>query len=257
MKKRLSALFLGTCIFFASFSCSNTQATSKQEQTKIDNSDTNVSMIVQEYEGDNIVEIPMISYDGQQPALAEYEGKNPEIEMINNDIKANVLQKYNDFAETSGEDWLEIKTYPFTNDRMIQLVITYAVFPAYGTDGDIMSYNFDKENNEWVSIDAALSWFDIPRSFVEDEAKKLFSGNENEQVNKVEIAGFRYIDNDTVEFLLKLFIDNPDADPWDGFFSYIYRRSSYQDFNKIDPREPFPTGQLDTMKPSLSYGRQK
>lgn len=262
-KYRSSVMFLG--VFFLSvaiISCggksqSTDKKTASDTEPAIDNSQTEISMIVQEYNEDNIIEIPMISYDGQQSALTRYNGKNPEIEMLNNDIKNGITQEYNNFRDDEEGFWMEIKTYPFTNKHMIQFVMTSILLPNYATEGNIVSYNFDKVNNEWISVDTALERLGIDQTFVVKDAKRRFvPGNKNEVVDKIEVAGFRYINKEVTEFFLKIFVENPDADPWDGFFSYIYTTKN-QTLAKLDADSPFDLKELDVMNPPLYYAREK
>lgn len=216
-----------------------------------------VGMMEQNYEGNNIVEIPMIMYDSDQPWLAEYGGKHPVLEMINNHIKANLLQTYNDFNGFNDSDdfQIEIKTYPFTDKRMIQLIITQILYPNYGTEGDIMSYNFDKDNNERITLDAMFERLNISQDAIEKGAKNSFvSERGKEYVDKVEVQGFRYIDDNSADFFLKIFVINPDADPWDGLYKYSYTPKE-QKLSKLDIEQPFKISELDVMDPPLHYSR--
>lgn len=215
-----------------------------------------ISMMEQNYEGNNIVEVPMIMYDSEQPWLAEYGGKHPELEMLNNDIKANVLRMYNDFEDSDEKDfWIEIKTYPFTNKQMIQLVINQIMYPNYGTEGDIISYTFDKVNDEWIGLGAMLERLNISQNVIEEGATNSFVSEQgNEYVDKVEIQGFRYIDDNSADFFLKIFVINPDAEPWDGLFQYSYTPTE-QTLRKLDMERPFKVSELDVMDPPLHYSR--
>lgn len=232
-KAQLSAMILATGILSLAFSnCVSKSRTTSNESTsvsefEINNDKTKLCMMEQEYKGNNIAEIPMISYDGSQPALAVYGRKNPEIEMINNEIKNGIMQLYNGYRDAEDEnEWIEIKTYPFTSKRLIQFIITSVMLPDYGTDGDLMSFNFDKVNNERIYVETALERLGIDKEFIEKSVQKLFLPSYGKQyVGKVEIAGFRLINDNTTEFFLKMFITNPDADPWDGFSAiYIHQR---------------------------------
>jgi len=251
--KRFRIFVLFFVIYFSAYNCggkpqSTANGSAPESTPVIDNSETTVSMMTQEYDKSNIAEIPMISYDG----------KNPVIEMLNNDIKQGIQQKYNSFVNAPEDDmWIEIKTYPFTDKRMIQLIITDIIYPNYGTDGDIVSYNFDKDNNEWISVAIALERLDIDNKFVEKGVKRLFvPSNEEEQVDNIEIAGFRYIDSNTTEFFLKIAVINPSADPYDGIFIYTYSPQK-QTLTRFDIKHFLNSShQPDKMTPPLYYGRQ-
>lgn len=250
----LSAILLSGC---TGKSGAQNGQTKESEITMNTRSGTYVGMMEQNYDGGNTVEVPMIMYDGEQPAFAEYGGKNPEIEMLNNDIKANVMLKCNNFRDSAEDEneWIDIRTYPFTDNRMIQLIITYAIFPAYGTEGDIMSYNYDKENNEWIPIDKVLEQLGITQTDIEKDAKAFFvSDNKKEYVDKVEIGGFRYVNDKTTDFFLKLSVINPDAEPWDGLFRYRFAAEK-KTLIKLDFQRLFEPNEPDVMDPPLSYAK--
>ena len=258
-QNRLHALFSTIILSLLAVlnGCNNKAHSANDKADGINNDDTFVDMMEQNYERENIVEIPMIMYDGQQPTLAEYGGKNPEIEMLNNDIKANLMLPYNDFEDSDDKDsWIQIRTYPITNNQMIQLIISNMLCPNYGTDGDIVSYNFDKTKNEWVGLDTVFEQLGISRNTIETGAKNAFVPEyEGEYVDNVEVQGFRYINGDSVDFFLKIFVINPDADPWNGLYRYSYTPKS-QTLNKLNMEQPFNVSELDVMNPPLYYGRK-
>ncbi|MCL1793248.1 MAG: hypothetical protein FWG34_05210 [Oscillospiraceae bacterium] len=246
-----------------------TEATKGDELVlaSIDNSETKIGIMTQEYIGDNIAEILMIKYDGNQPALEQYNWKNPEIETINLAIKSEVQQVYDDFMNEMAKfgddwfDWIEIKSYPFTSDDYLQIVMTYAAYPIYGTDGEMTSYNFSKKENRYVTLEEAMGEFGLDEKTIAQNAKALYiprSGSD--YIEEIKTVGFlfcRGTDPYTI-FLLEVTIETPGAGEWKSFYAYepnilsrqldeFYELSSYCLFDPYD---------MDQMDPPLCYGRE-
>ena len=235
-------------------SADKTENYQESEEITIDNSKTGISMMTQEYIEDNIAEIPYITYDGEQPALAEYGGKNPEIDMINNALKNGIQQTYLDFMENREGDFIEIRTYPFSSDTYIQFVITCNTYPSYGTVGQLSSYNFDKASNHFIGLDEILENSNLNRETITKDVQKLFKPETpNLSISKVEIAGF-LIENGTVNFLLDVTIDNTQAEPWSYFYSYIPETKT---LTRLDARQLFAPSKMVQMEPPLSYQKQE
>jgi len=229
----------------------------------IDNSETEIGIMTQEYVGDNIAEILMIKYNGNQPALEQYNWKNPEIETLNNTIKAGIQKEYNEFMASSGNDpwWIEIKSYPFTSEKYLQIVTTSVVNPVHGTDGDMQSYNFSKKENRYITLEEVMAEWGFTEKILEENVKKLYEPDDpGSYISKVEPAGFLFCGNTEpyTVFLLEVTIDNPDAGDWKHFYAYepnaknkqlekFYRLDSYNSL--FDPYE------MDQMDPPLYYGQ--
>lgn len=189
-----------------------------------------IGMMEEFNDGNNIAEIPMI----------HYEGDNPELMMLNNDIKANVMLPYNEFMDNKEEyESIRIKTYTFTNDGKIQFIITRAIYPNYATDGDILSYNYNKKTNKWESLEVVLGTdmdFSYHKEIIRDKFKAI--GRANESVKEIELKAYRTIDAETMEYFVKITVDNPDSDPWDGIFRYVYSIED-QELKRLDLENPF------------------
>ncbi|MDR1426904.1 MAG: hypothetical protein LBJ08_04000 [Bifidobacteriaceae bacterium] len=120
---------------------------------RIDNTATAIEVLEQSYEGNDIVEILWLTYDGQQPALKEAGWKNPEIEAINRDIQQAVLLPAQQREPAQG-DWVdrltEIRSYPFTSTDYLQIATTNVAYPNNGSVGALCSWVFDRRANIWV-----------------------------------------------------------------------------------------------------------
>lgn len=220
----------------------------------VDNSQTEISVMTQEYEGDNIAEILMIRYDGQQPVFEQYNWKNPEIEALDLTIKSGIQQIYNDFMNDRGESWIEIKSYPFTSDDWLQIVTTWNIYPTYGTDGDMESYNFNKKQNRYVTVDDAMNDFGLTKDVIAQKAKELYVPDyPSKYIKEIEPKGFlicQGAEGPYTMFLLEVLTDNPDAGEWKNFFAYIPQLNEFYQLNGNCLFDPYD---MDQMDPPLSY----
>ncbi len=215
--------------------------------TAIDNSKTAIGMMTQEYIGDNIAEIPMIFYDGLQPSLKDYNHKNPEIELINGEIKNGIQQTYNNFNK-KGKDWIEIKTYPFTSKRYIQFIITSTVFPNYGTDGSVCSYNFDKSKNKWISIEEILKDMKLTKGELAKKVSNMYaSENKTSSITKAVAKGF-LLSGKSAEILLEVNIKHKNSEPEQRICKYSPSNQHLIFYNGICLYDKSKT---DKMKPPL------
>lgn len=210
-----------------------------------------IGFMTQEYIGDNIAEIPYIEYDGET---------NPEIESINRSLNQGIQQVYDGFMETADEDaWIEIKSYPFTSERFLQAVVTHVVYPTYGTDGDMLSVNYDKVSEVWLSTEAALEYAELRAEDLVHNVTGLFEPEyPSQSVGEVKVSGFlvheypEEIDGDSlfIEFLLEITVENSEAEPWKSFYSYTPRLESLFRLNSSCLFDPFDMDQAD---PPLFY----
>ena len=229
----------------------NENGNNKNEDTpkenEIDNSETEIGVLTQEYIGENIAEILWINYDGSQFEETNY--KNPEIEQLDLTIKTELLYMYNDFMNDPGEYWIEMKSYPFTTGEWLQIVTTYIIYPTYGTDGTIVSYNFNKKQNRYVTVEDAMSEAGLTNAIITDKVKELYMPDyPSKYISDVKTKGFRILEDENGQFtmfLLEVTEDNPDAGEWTNFYAYIpkpkydlfYSLSSYCLFDPYDMDE--------------------
>jgi len=219
--KKILMLLLAVLLLFSLVACNNgdagnTEGTGDNPKgnIKVDNSETSIGMVTQEYIGDNIAEIPMITYDGSQSAFDEFNHKNPGIEPINMEIKNTFAQEYNDF-DTDGDAWIEIKTYPFVDSKYVQIVITKNVFPNYATDGEVVSFNFDKDKNAAVTLEEIMKVQGLTLEKIESNVKELYKeAGDMGEITEVAVNGFMIMDEGLyTEYLLEVDIEHPDSDP--------------------------------------------
>jgi hypothetical protein len=242
----------------------------------IDNSATRIDFQIQEYGdgqyGSGPVEVPIFAYDGAQPALDQFDHKNPELEAINMTIATDLLDPLNALlggAEESGatsddtgddQSWAEIRSYPFTSEEYLQVVSTLAVFPNYGDDGEVFSWVFDRKANKWVESETVYAAAGLTADALLVAAREAYVPEAaGETVLSVEPAAFRYRAEEdgtySPEFLLEAQIDNPAGDPWRGLFGYAHSADGGSVMWHLNPNSLFDPAELDTTDPPLAYAR--
>jgi hypothetical protein len=218
-----------------------------------DNSATAIQMAANERSGQNIGEIAMIAYDSHSPALASNGGKNPEIEKINDAIRNGALRRYNAFRAKNGNGWVEAKSYPFTSERYLQIVMTYVEHPSRGSDGEIFSYNFDKQENLAISLETVLKeqGLDGEGAFLK-KAKSLF----RPQAKGLKMAfavpkGFLVPKGGgAAEILFEGTLAKAGESPWVHFFCMSLAKGEVRQLNS---EILFPPQEMDRTSPPLFY----
>jgi len=210
--------------------------------------DARITFMVQEYIGYNIAEIPYIEYDGD---------RRDSIDALNRSLNQGIRQIYDDFMNGLTEDdpsWIEIKSFPFTTDKRLQVVITYATFPSYGTDGEIFSVNYDKVNDIWLGIDYALHLEGLGFEDFEESVMRLFEPDiPSHVIEDIKIGGFIIHEGDAgmyVQFFLELITTAESFGPWTSFYSFAPR---FDSLFILDTSFMFEPGDLDKMDPPLHY----
>ncbi|MDR1798214.1 MAG: hypothetical protein LBR44_12420 [Clostridiales Family XIII bacterium] len=109
-----------------------------------------ITMFAQEYGGDGAIEVPLL-----EPA--EGQEATDTLTEVNEAILAFAGDYEQYMAEEPGDGtWLELKCYPFRNEKYVQIVLTRAVYPAYATQGNIFSVCYDYQLDQIYTIDEAV-----------------------------------------------------------------------------------------------------
>jgi hypothetical protein len=222
----------------------------------INNEATRIAMATQIYDGDNIVEIPEMVYDHENPELSKFNGQNLNLEAINRIIEENAKTVYNEFmvSHNPESESIEIKTYPFSSENYLQFVVTVKRYPNYGTDGDIFSGNFDIYYNRDIITEDMLLKLDLTQENLTEKIKGLFSSTGSEDsIESVEFAGF-LLEQGPEKNLTKMFLEiqlsNPETEGFKVFYQYVPETG---ELSKLDADTPFDPAGLDQMDPPLHY----
>jgi hypothetical protein len=260
MKKALHGLLNVILALLLAACCGGVAGATGQNAPNIalNNDSSKIGVMTQEYVGNNIAEILMINYNGAQPALARYGGRNPEIESFNNAIKFGIQQRYNEFmSKQQDRDWIEIKSYPFSTAEHLQIVTTAATYPSYGSDGDIASYNFNKKENRFMALADVMKELGLDQHKLVKKVKELYvPKNPSQSVEKVTATGFLVRSAPSgplTQLLLEVVIHNSASEPWKHFFSYT---PALNELFKLNADCLFDPNDMDRMDPPLVYQRQ-
>lgn len=154
------------------------------------------------------------------PYFASYNYDEPEAEVLNQRISEELSESYNASWEDT-ENWLEIKSYLYSNEKYLQAVSTIIQYPNYGTYGDVYSYNYDITNQKAMTLEDGLALSGISEADLLMAVEEAYQPDgEGEEYNKAELGGFRVKDDGTLDFYLKLFINNSLADDHDMLAVY-------------------------------------
>lgn len=218
MKKRMLFLALAAASLFTVTACSADQpsapGSATQSEASVPQEPPELKLSVDMKQGDSTVQIPEFVSPGD----------NPETRALNDKIQENHTNLYEEWKSTANSvRQLEVKTYPFANDRYVQAVVTQLEFPTFGTQGDVFSYNYDIKNHKAITLAEAIAMSN--GKFQHTEAS-LLSGltiaNLPEQVTmeRAELKGFRILDNGHIDCYAKVHFSQGDAE--EGKYDMIY-----------------------------------
>ncbi|MDR1914911.1 MAG: hypothetical protein LBQ68_10595 [Clostridiales bacterium] len=203
-----------------------------------------IGFAVQEYEGSNIAEIPKIEYGGDNI---------PEIDYINDSIKNGLQEIYNGFKSgNSTDEWVEIRSYPFTSDDYLQVVVTTNFFPSYGTDGDLFSINYDRKNNHQLTITEAFNATGITFENLKDKVSEVYEPeNEGDRMEEVNATSFVIKDGEYI-LLVEIYVFNESGEPYKAFYSFDPVNGV---LTRLDKDRLFDPSELDQTDPPLKYAQ--
>ena len=202
-----------------------TEETTEPEETQIDEPTVEkektpvvtIGMQMQKYGSDlnkdepnqyGIVEIPCFMSDVDSDVVTE----------LNDQIQSDLMPTYEEGMED--ERWTEIKSYVYSDDHYEQVLVTGVTYPIYGTDGDIFSYVYDKDNQKAVSLTDAFT----DAKTTEDELKQAIITAYEElstgmTVKDIQFGAFRYTKHG-IHFYPILTLSAEGADDWNHFSEY-------------------------------------
>ena len=205
-------------------------------------------MQVQEYIGDNVIEIPKIT------------GITSEnVDLINEDF--DLLKTNYETFDTTGAEWWELKTYPSTTDQYLNIVIHSNLYPTYGTQGNVSSWNYDYVNDKYLSIEDALTMAGLTKEELSEKFEaQLAKDNEKNTDNApkaidFQASAFRILADGKVELFCEVDLEYPQADTGTNHVIYTYSAAD-ETFTESEGRtliEDVET--LDKMDPPLYYAQ--
>ena len=175
----------------------------------------------QKYDARNIVEILELKDSA----------KNAEVDAFNKAVRATVGKFYDAYAKNSKNPeyretyWVEIRSYPFTNENFLQVVTSYVELPTYGSSGEIVSFNYDRKRGRFINLSDILKEYGYTEKTLAERVKKWYTPDEGfHSIAGIKPKGFVIFEGSwgrDVQILLEVELDaRPDADTWVYFYSF-------------------------------------
>ncbi len=198
------------------------------------------SMLYQDYGKNLIVELPSFVSLKWTDGLSE----------LNKRISEEIMDCYA-YDSDSDEGWAEIKSYPMTSEDYLQVVITAIDYPNYATQGEVYSYVYDIKNECALTNEDGLALAGITEQELYDLVASSYKPTDTSSFyNHAELGGFRIKDGN-VDFYLKLFIDNDEADNYNQIATYSMKSGKLL---LHDGGVLIPDTEIDVMTPPLTHG---
>ena len=157
-------------------------------------------------------------------------------------------------TEDSDVEWPDVRSYFFTDDDYLQVVSTIVIYPNYATKGDVYSYNYDKTNQRAMTNEDGLKAAGITEEELLDRVASAYKPEgEGEVYDRAELGGFRIKRDGTVDFYLKVFINNDLADDHSEIAVYQMSDGSLTFY---DGEELIDASQTDILNPPMTHGKQ-
>jgi hypothetical protein len=214
----------------------------------------------QQYDGNDVVEIPRIEYTGD---------KNLEIDIVNHYLIQEEQRIYEEYLQNKQEyEWIQIKSFPFTSPNYLQVVVTNCEYPRDALEGDLFSINYDRNARKFVSITEAMDMIGLSEQDLLSEIYASYQpGAKGDYIESVQTAGFLIHESAPedvrVSLLLTLIISGLDQETYKEHYTYQPDGNINTDDLSIlatdgslfDPE--FYSYQPDQMDNPLSYQRNK
>lgn len=186
--------------------------------------------------------------------------ESAELKKLNDRIVKELVSIGKDLAVEEGEEefvqWAEIKSYPVSNSRYIQVVTSYQVFPDYGSHGDIVTYNYDLNNKYAINLAYAYVLAGTSKEEIADKVKAGEFGKygNDGKYSHCECQGFLIREDGSFDFYLKAYFDSKtDGEPFDVLGVINSKTGKLKLF---DMDEDLVESQLvDVQYPPLTHGK--
>ncbi len=262
MKKSIIVLFIALIIsLFAA--CSAADASSSQAQPAQDDT-ASTSMPIEEDAStaqDSPTESTMhIEFSGREYneinviEIPTFVGSSAEIPAMNKAIEDTVGVMMDNLQSDGGVD---IISYPVTSEYYIQVVTRYMSYPTYGTHGSIVTVNYDKDQDKYITLEDMLAILELDElDILSVAASQYVPEFEGLTISDGEVLGYFIHDagaDSIIEFFIAFTIDNPDAEPWTYLFSFkpIDENGNATVLTMLDPNVIIDPSMVDVLEPPL------
>jgi|GEM_PF-4570275 len=160
-------------------------------------------------DGDWQVELPLIM-NADTEALQE----------INDILIANREYAEEMYENRDGSLWLEWESYLYQDENRIQILLVQNEYPVYGTDGTLVSWNYDRSTDEDTYVQVKISELGLSE-------ETLLKAIENAAEQPIDINGaytsaYLITDKNTVNFYYTVPQTPDGADTWLTFYTVSY-----------------------------------
>lgn len=157
-------------------------------------------------------------------------------------------------TDDSDVEWPDVRSYFLTDDDYLQVVSTIIIYPNYATKGDVYSYNYDKTNRRAMTNEDGLKAAGITEEELLDRVASAYTPEgEGEVYDLAELGGFRIKQDGTIDFYLKVFINNDLSDDYNEIAVYQMSDGSLTFY---DGEELIDASQTDMLNPPMTHGKQ-
>jgi len=160
-----------------------------------------------------LIEIPQIVNSKRKAATC-----------INDEIQ-ELTEKMQDTYCGDEVEWCRVTAWPTETERYLSIVLRIEVFPSYGTNGEVISWVYDKQNGQSVGLAEALAMADTDESVIATDIGIWCTDNGYIKMKEgLECLAFRMTGEGTPQFIAsvstveKALVE--EIDPWSGFFTY-------------------------------------
>lgn len=170
-------------------------------------------------------------------------------------LNDRIMEELYSAAEEGRSDevtWPDIRSYVMTDDTYMQAVSTAIIYPNYATQGDVYSYNYDKKNQCEMTIEDGLKLAGTTEEELLSKTAAAYMPDDKTSVyDRAELGGFRVKQDGSVDFYLKLFIKNPEADDFNQIATYQMSDETLQIY---DGEVLIPDSEIDVFALPLTHG---
>ena len=172
------------------------QSTEEGTDKKKNPGDTaRISFQIEDYKGNNKVQIPIFSSDLESEAINSLNNSIQEIVTIYKEADANVLK------------WAEVYTHSYSTDTYLQAVVEYLQMPSLNLDYNVATYVYDRKNDKVVTIEDAIEMAGLDLAeFQELVFKMVEKSDSDDTLSEIKINGFYMNKKGKPEFFVRLYM---------------------------------------------------
>ena len=177
-----------------------------------------------------LIEVPQIMDSEKEDALA-----------INAELQA-LSQTMQDTYWDDADMWCEMTAWPTESDRYINITLLVEEYPSYGTEGQIMSWVYDKYESARVTLEDALAMAETDMDSVKaDIGRWCYENGSVMTETDLTCFAFRMVDDKTPQFMTGAVIVEEEfadeVDPWASFFTWTEGNVEWTGSVPFDPGE--------------------